>query len=57
MLGLLTLFRVDTFHLQNPWFHVLIPLVLGSETLGFAAWNQGFQSVISWGSENAPNTA
>ena len=54
MLGLLTLFRVDTFHLQNPWFHVLIPLVLGPETLGFATWNQGFQSVIRWVSENAP---
>ncbi len=33
---MLTLFKVDTFHLQNPWFWVLKPLVLHPKTLGFA---------------------
>ena len=54
MCALLSLFKVDTFHLQNPWFQVVKPWVLGCETLGFTTWNQCFQSVISWVSETAP---
>ena len=54
---MLTLFKVDTFHLQNPWFQVLKPLVLHPKTLGFATWNQGFQTVIWWVSETAHNIA
>ena len=48
---MLTLFKVDTFHLQNPWFQVMKPLVLHPKTLGFATWNQCFQTVIWWVSE------
>ena len=32
---MLTLFKVDTFHLQNPWFQVLKPLVSQPETKAF----------------------
>ena len=32
---MLSLFKVDTSRLQNPWFHVLKPLVSRPETLGF----------------------
>ena len=50
---MLSLFKVDTFHLQNPWFQVLKPLVLHPKTLCFATWNQGFQTVIWWVLETA----
>ena len=34
---MLSLFKVDTSHLQNPWFYLLKPLVSRPKTLGFAA--------------------
>ena len=32
---MLTLFKVDTFHLQNPWFQVLKPRLSDCNLMGF----------------------
>ena len=32
---LLTLFKVDTSRMQNPWFQVLKPMLSPPKTLGF----------------------
>ena len=33
---ILSLFKVDTFHLRNPWFHVLKPMLSDRNLMPFS---------------------